>query len=260
MSEMTREIVIENLKLRVYENRQSLGEAAAHDVANRINNLLLNRRFVNIIFAAAPSQNEFLYFLQRRHDVRWSRVNAFHMDEYIGLPNDSPQRFGNFLKERFFDKVSLHAVHYLDGNAMAIDAECNRYTNLLKENATDIVCMGIGVNTHIAFNDPHVADFNDPQLVKKVELDQVCRQQQVDDGCFEDLDKVPSTAITLTIPALMRANYIYSVVPGITKTRAVYHTLNSEVSEKYPSTILRRHLNAILYLDLDSSSGIDNHE
>lgn len=259
MTETTREIIIDNLNVRIYENRTAMGEAAAHDVANRINSLLLNQQFVNIIFAAAPSQNEFLYFLQRRYDVKWSRVNAFHMDEYIGLPNDSPQRFGNYLKEKFFDDVSLRAIHYLDGNALAIAAECNRYTNLLKENATDIVCMGIGVNTHIAFNDPHVADFNDLQLVKKVELDQVCRQQQVDDGCFEDLDKVPATAITLTIPALMRANYIYCMVPGITKSQAVYHTLNSEVSEKYPSTILRRHLKAILYLDLDSSSGIDNH-
>jgi glucosamine-6-phosphate deaminase len=236
-----------------------MGEGAARDVVNRINDLVLRQEFVNIIFAAAPSQNEFLYFLSRGHDADWSRVNAFHMDEYIGLKNDSPQRFGNFLKERFFDKVSLHSVHYLDGNAPGIEAECNRYSNLLNTNPTDIVCMGIGVNTHIAFNDPHVADVNDPLLIKKVELDQVCRQQQVDDGCFEDLDKVPSTAITLTIPALMRASYIYSIVPGITKSQAVYYTLNSEVNEKYPSTILRRHLNAILYLDLDSSSGIDNH-
>jgi len=256
MTEMIKEIAIENLKVRTYENRRAMGENAAKDVVNRINDLLPLQEFVNIIFAAAPSQNEFLYFLSRRHDVNWSRVNAFHMDEYIGLKNDSPQRFGNFLKERFFDKVSLHAVHYLDGNASGIEAECNRYSNLLNENPTDIDCMGIGVNTHIAFNDPHVADFNDPQLVKKVQLDEVCRQQQVDDGCFDNLGQVPSTAITLTIPALMRANYIYSIVPGITKSQAVYHTLNSEVNEKHPSTILRRHLNAILYLDLDSSSGI----
>jgi glucosamine-6-phosphate deaminase len=129
--------------------------------------------------------------------------------------------------------------------------------DLLNQNPTDIVCMGIGINTHIAFNDPHVADFNDLQLVKTVELDKVCRQQQVDDGCFDDLGKVPSRAITLTIPALMRANYIYCMVPGSSKSQAVYHTLNSEVNQKYPSTVLRKHSNAILYLDMESSGRIE---
>jgi len=233
-----------------------MGANAAKDVGDRINELLAHREFVNVIFAAAPSQNEFLYFLSKRQDIPWTRVNAFHMDEYVGLKDDSPQRFGNFLKEKLFDNVPLHVTHYLDGNASDIDAECDRYAGLLIQEPPDIVCMGVGVNTHIAFNDPHVADFNDPLLVKKVELDMVCRQQQVDDGCFKHLSEVPSTAITLTIPALMKGRYIYCIVPGINKSQAVHHTISSEVSEEHPSTILRKHLNAILYLDLDSSSGI----
>jgi glucosamine-6-phosphate deaminase len=109
-------------------------------------------------------------------------------------------------------------------------------------------------------NDPHVADFNDPQLVKKVELDHVCRQQQVDDGCFDDLSKVPTFAITLTVPALMKANYIYCIAPGINKSNAVYHTINSEINERYPSTALRKHLNATLYLDMDSSVDLQRTE
>ena len=256
MIEVVQEKIIENLRVRIYESRSAIGAAAAKDVGDKINELLARREFVNIIFAAGPSQNDFLHFLSKRQDVGWSRVNAFHMDEYIDLDKDSPQRFGNFLNERIFDKVSFHSVYYLDGNVSDIKAECDRYSNLLIQNPPDITCMGIGVNTHIAFNDPHVADFNDPLLVKEVDLDQVCRQQQVDDGCFDDLSKVPSTAITLTIPALMSAEYIYCVVPGIHKSRAVYHTLKGAIQEQHPSTILRKHLNAILYLDLDSSSAI----
>lgn len=254
---MIQEKIIENLKVRTYESRSAMGVDAAKDVSDKINDLLAQKEFVNIIFAAAPSQNEFLYHLSKRQNVSWNRVNAFHMDEYIGLKETSPQRFGNFLKERFFDKVSLHTVYYLDGNAADIKVECDRYADLLIQNPTDIVCMGIGVNTHIAFNDPHVADFNDPQLVKRVELDQVCRQQQVDDGCFDDLSKVPTAAITLTVPALMKANYIYCIVPGVSKSQAVYHTLNSEVNQKYPSTALRKHSSANLYLDMESSAGIE---
>jgi len=250
------ERIIENLKVRIYQSRPAVGAAAAKDVGDKINDLLIHTKFVNIIFAAGPSQNEFLDFLSKREDVSWNRVNAFHMDEYIDLDRNSPQRFGNFLNERLFDKVAFHTVYYLDGNASDLKAECDRYANLLIKNPPDITCMGIGVNTHIAFNDPHVADFNDPLLVKKVEMDQVCRQQQVDDGCFSSLAEVPSTALTLTVPALMSAEYIYCIVPGIHKSKAVYHTINGEIQEQHPSTILRKHSNAILYLDLDSSSEI----
>jgi len=260
MTKTIQQTIVENLKVRIYESRSSMGEDAAKDVASRVNELLTTQESVNIIFAAAPSQNEFLDFLSNRNDVNWNRVNAFHMDEYIGLEQEAPQRFGNFLKERFFDKVSLHRVYYIDGNASDIEAECDRYADLLKKNPADIVCLGIGVNSHIAFNDPHVADFNDPLLVKKVDLDQVCRQQQVDDGSFENVRQIPSSAITLTIPALMSASYIYCMVPGVSKSKAVYHTLNDELDEEYPSTILRRHLNAILYLDRDSSSTISEND
>ena len=257
MTEIIQEKIIENLRVRIYESRSAMGADAAKDVAEKINDLLAHKEFVNILFAAAPSQNEFLHFLSKRQDVHWNRVNAFHMDEYIGLEKDAPQRFGIFLKERIFDKVSLHALYYLNGNASNIDAECKRYADLLNQYPTDIACMGIGVNTHLAFNDPHVADFDDPQLVKKVELDEVCRQQQVDDGSFDHLSNVPSSAITLTIPALMKTNYIYCIVPGLKKSQAIYHTINGEVNERHPSTVLRRHSNAILYLDLDSSTGIE---
>lgn len=242
----------DKLQIKIYAERAAMGKAAASAVIATINELLASRDFVNIIFAAAPSQNEFLAALIKR-SVEWSRVRAFHMDEYIGLSDAAPQGFGNFLKEKIFGKLPFAAIHYLNGNAADMEKECKRYADLLTTFPADIVCMGIGENGHIAFNDPPVAHFNDQQLVKVVELDQPCRQQQVNDGCFTAINEVPKTAITLTIPALMAARYIYCVVPGPTKAEAVFNTLYQDISEQYPSTILRTHEHAILYLDKLSS-------
>jgi len=233
----------DKLSVKVYANRQMMGEdAAAHAVA-AIQTLLQKKPEVNMIFAAAPSQNEFLQSLSKA-DVDWSRINAFHMDEYIGLPADAPQGFGNFLKNAIFGKVPFKSVHYIQGTD---------YSRLLQQYPVDITCMGIGENGHLAFNDPPVADFNDPVLVKEVELDAACRQQQVNDGCFSALSEVPTHAITLTIPALLAAAYIFCMVPGPTKAQAVYNTLNQPIDESIPASILRRHHNAILFVDTDSA-------
>ncbi|MEO6134485.1 MAG: glucosamine-6-phosphate deaminase [Ginsengibacter sp.] len=255
---MLKEFKVDNLKVNVYGDRKDMGEEAAKMVAEKIKSLLLSKNEVNMIFAAAPSQNEFLTALVNNEDVEWNKVNAFHMDEYVGLPEDAPQGFGNFLKEKIFAKVPFHSIHYLRGNASDADGECERYSGLLKKFPTDIVCMGIGENTHLAFNDPHVADFNDIPYVKVVDLDNACRQQQVNDNCFAQLMDVPTHALTLTIPALMVADNIYCVVPGANKSDAIFHTLNEEISSQYPSTILRKHHNSILFLDADSSSRIGN--
>lgn len=244
------------LKVKIYETRKEMGEAAATLAAEKINELLLQKEEVNIIFAAAPSQNEFIASLIE-HNVDWSRINAFHMDEYVGLDADAPQGFGNFLKDRIFSKVSFKSVTYLNGNAENIEAECQHYEDMLNTKVTDIVCMGIGENGHIAFNDPHVADFNDDKLVKVVDLDMQCRQQQVNDGCFATLNDVPTHALTLTIPALMKAAHVFCMVPGALKANAVYNTLHQAQSPLFPSTILRSHPNAILFLDKDSSNKLD---
>jgi len=254
-----KELTANKMKVKIYETRLQLGAEAAYDVGKKIKELLLKREFVNIIFAAAPSQNEFLSSLSQQQDVDWSRVNAFHMDEYVGLDEKAPQRFSQFLKERIFDKVPINKVYYINGNADDPDVECHRYSDLLKKYPTDIVCMGIGENTHIAFNDPHVADFNDPLRVKVVALDKVSRQQQVNDGCFEKIEEVPAFAITLTVPALLHANYIYCIVPGAKKASAIFYTMNMYSNEIYPSTSLRNHSNAILYLDKESAAQLDRN-
>lgn len=253
MSEV-QELTANKLKVKIYETRLQMGASAADDVSQKIKELLLQQDFVNMVFAAAPSQDEFLSYLVVEKDVDWSRVNAFHMDEYIGLDKNAPQSFGQFLKERIFDKVPFHQVHYLNGNAADPLEECKRYSDLLQDYSIDIVCMGIGENAHIAFNDPHVADFDDPFSVKLVDLDIASRLQQVHDDCFAHIDEVPTSAITLTIPALLKANAIYCIVPGRNKVQAIYHTLHSETSETYPSTILKSHSDAILYLDKESAA------
>lgn len=230
-----------------------MGAAAAAMVADRIRLLLQQQEQLNIVFAAAPSQQEFLEALAADESIEWDRINAFHMDEYIGLDAAAPQGFGNFLKDRLFGKVPFRSVHYLNGNAADAKQECERYAALLRQ-GVDIVNMGIGENTHIAFNDPHVADFNDPQLVKVVDLDYACRQQQVNDGCFETFSQVPTHALTLTVPALMQARYVYCMVPGPNKAAAVKHTLFDGISENYPSTVLRKHPQAVLFVDKDSAA------
>jgi glucosamine-6-phosphate deaminase len=185
--------------------------------------------------------------------VEWDRVNAFHMDEYIGLDPDAPQGFGNFLRERLFSRVRMKETFLLDGNAKDVAAECRRYAALLEEFPADLVVLGIGENTHLAFNDPHVARFDDPALVKVVELDEVSRRQQVNDGCFLSIEDVPTQALTLTIPALMRAPFIFAVVPGRRKAEAVRRTLREEIGERWPSTVLRGHPGAVLFIDQESA-------
>lgn len=248
-----REINKDKLTAKIYSGRPELGAAAAEILAAKISELLKTKEYINIIFASAPSQNEFLAELLNKN-IEWNRINAFHMDEYIGLHPDASQGFGNFLKDRLFSKVTCREVNYLNGNAADPQDECKRYSDLLIKYPTDIVCLGIGENTHLAFNDPHVADFNDPLIVKVVDLDQACRVQQVNDGCFAAINEVPTHALTITMPALFKSTFAYAIVPGKFKANAIYHTLNSDISELYPSTILRKHDHAVLFIDEDSAS------
>ncbi len=244
----------DQLKIHRFDTRKQMGAAAAAMVADKIRELLSVQEHLNVIFAAAPSQQEFLESLVQEKNIPWHRIVAFHMDEYAGLHPDAPQGFGNFLKARIFDKVPFRAVHYLNGNAPDLAAECERYAALLDHEGVDIVNLGIGENTHIAFNDPHVADFDDPATVKVVDLDLACRQQQVNDGCFKTIDEVPTHALTLTVPALYKARFAYCIVPGPAKAEAVYHTLHAPVDARHPSTILRRHPRAQLFIDADSAA------
>lgn len=243
------------LNIEIHKTRSELGVAAGKAAAEAIRKAIAERGEARVIFAAAPSQNETLADLIQEEGIDWSKVTAFHMDEYIGLPEDSSARFSCYLKEHCFDKLPFRRVYLLDdpNQRMKIDDLCLRYKLLLNEAPIDVVCMGIGENGHIAFNDPPVADFNDPKVVKIVELDEVCRQQQVNDGCFPSLDAVPKKAISLTIPMLMSGKCLICSVPGERKSNAVYRTVNEEMTTACPATILKSHPNATLYIDSDSA-------
>jgi len=250
---LQRTIKADRLTVKIYDSRASMGKLAAEEVAAKIKEVAAKKGEVNMIFASAPSQNEFLAGLLADKNIPWEKVNTFHMDEYINLDKDAPQGFGNFIKDRLWGKLNLKSMNFLNGNAADTAAECKRYGDLLVKYPADIVCMGIGENGHLAFNDPGIAKFGDTELVKVVTLDEVCRQQQVNDGCFASLDLVPKYALSLTIPALVDKGDLYCIVPAKTKARAVYDTVKGFVTELVPATILRMKDTATLYLDQDSS-------
>lgn len=246
----------DNLLVKIYENRDLMGAAAAEEVADRIKKTLKEKDCVNMIFAAAPSQNEMLAHLLEK-DIEWNKINAFHMDEYIGLKADAPQGFGNFLANHIFSKAPFKSVNYINGQTECIEEECERYSKLISDNPIDIVCLGIGENGHIAFNDPDEADFNDSAVIKPVNLDDICRQQQVNDGCFSDISEVPKIALTLTVPTLFAGKYLFCTVPAATKANAVKEVVTTEnIDEHCPASILRKHDNAVMYCDADSGKYI----
>ncbi|MGK9230912.1 6-phosphogluconolactonase [Inquilinus limosus] len=240
------------LDVQAHPSRAAMGRAAAAAVAADLRRRLSDGASARMIFAAAPSQAEMLGALAAEPGIDWGRVTAFHMDEYIGLAPDAPERFALWLRRHLFDRLPFGAVHPIDpGDDPAATAA--DYARALAEAPIDIVCLGIGVNGHLAFNDPPVADLADPLDVKVVELDAVCRRQQVDDGCFPRLDDVPTHAITLTVPRLLRADRLFCVVPGAAKREAVYRALHDPIGAACPATALRRHPAVTLFLDPESN-------
>ena len=240
----------------VSPDRPAMGERAASHVVERLREILVAQPIARVMFACAPSQDEFLRSLvaHSRKVIEWSRVVAFHMDEYVGLQASHAASFRRYLQTHLLDMLPpLAAFEPIRGEATNSDHEAARYAALLDTAPLDLICLGIGENGHIAFNDPPVADFSDPRSVKRVELDGLCRQQQVNDGCFETLAAVPTHALTVTIPVFRRARQLSVVVPGPRKAAAVRATLKDPVSTNCPATILRTHPNAALFLDRDSA-------
>jgi glucosamine-6-phosphate deaminase len=179
------------------------------------------------------------------------------MDEYIGLTQDSPQSFSYFLTEHLFKAVKPRKVHLMNKYQNVVLAQ-QQYANLVSEAPIDIVCLGVGENGHLAFNDPPVADFNDRKLIKVVTLDEACRCQQVNDGCFKEIEQVPERALTLTIPALLSGKFLFCVVPGKSKSEAIKNLVEGEIATSCPASILRTHNNCTLYVDEDAYTKITN--
>ena len=242
----------------VAKSRAAMGKKAAEDIAYEVSRRLQYQQSVRMIFAAAPSQSEMLTALMLMPDVDWSRITAFHMDEYLGLASEAPQRFGLWLRRAIFDRLPFAAVHLLEPGTDP-EATAAEYADRLAASPIDIVCCGIGSNGHLAFNDPP-ADLNDPSDVKVVTLDSACRQQQVDDRCFDRFGDVPTHALTLTIPRLLATDRIFCCVPGAFKKTAVRRTLQDPISGLVPATALRTHSNWSLYLDEDSAADLASPE
>jgi len=244
----------DKLNVYVYDSRPSMGAAAAGVVAGEIRGLIESRGRAVGIFASAPSQNEFLAALVAAPGVDWSRVVGFHLDEYLGMDDQAPQSFRRFLIDRLVSKVPLQEFHGLQGDHEDGAAASQSYGELLAANPPDFAVLGIGENGHLAFIDPPFCDFDDPQRVKVVELDDVCRAQQVNDGAFATIEDVPRHALSLTIPTIMARPRLFAIVPGPAKREAIKSTIDGPVATTCPASILRRHPDAHLFIDRDSAS------
>jgi glucosamine-6-phosphate deaminase len=246
------------LAVETHPTRAAMGRAAGFAAAAYLHDVIAARGEARVIFACAPSQDEFLAALieasRSGHTlVDWSKVTAFHMDDYVGLTGAHPQSFRHYLQQHLLQHVKIGRFHPVPAEEPDVAAVCARYTALLAEKPIDLICMGIGENGHIAFNDPPVAEFEDPHLIKVVELDATCRQQQVNDGCFPTFDAVPKHAFTLTCSVFRRATRLSIHVPGPRKAAAVKATVEGAITTACPASILRLHPAATLFIDRDSA-------
>ena len=244
---------VDKLRVEVLSDNGELGTASAAAVAGCLQRALIKKRIARLVIGTGNSQLSYTASLLRDHSLPWDRIECFHLDEYVGLGAGHPASFRRWMRERVASVIHPRAVHYIDGDASDANAECRRYAALLAAAPIDAVSIGIGENGHIAFNDPPAADFNDPEPVKVVELDEACKRQQVGEGHFPDLASVPTHAITLTVPTLMKAANIFCIVPEARKAKAVKNALEGTIGTSCPASILRRHSHARLFLDADAA-------
>ena len=248
MTHPVKSFQIEKLQVRIFSDKAEMGDASSDFVTSHLLEAIKKNGHANLILATGTSQYPFLEALKKKH-VEWQKITVFHLDEYLGISDQHPASFRKYLKERILDTVRPRKIYFLNGDAPDIEEETRKYEVLLKSHPVDIACIGIGENGHIAFNDPPVADFDDPHWVKVVQLDEACRKQQLGEGWFHSLNDVPQEALSLTIPAIMKSKAISCVVPDERKATAVYHTLYGKISTNCPASVLRRHPDAVLFLD-----------
>tara|TARA_R100001369_G_scaffold92883_1_gene140861 strand:- start:16753 stop:17514 length:762 start_codon:yes stop_codon:yes gene_type:complete len=250
---MEKSFQIENLSVKIYGQTKEMGAAAADYVTRKLNGAIEKKGRANLILATGASQFSFLEALQTK-EIDWEKITVFHLDEYKGISESHPASFRKYLKERILNKVAPKKIYFLNGDAANLQLEIKNYEEALQAHPIDIACIGIGENGHIAFNDPAVADFKDPKLVKVVELDEACRNQQLGEGWFPTFADVPKEAVTLTISAIMNCKAISCVVPDERKAQAVYNSLYGDISTSCPASILRTHPETVLFLDKASAS------
>jgi glucosamine-6-phosphate deaminase len=245
---------VDALSVLVYRSATEMVRDAALQVQNYLQQKIDRQGTATVILATGNSQIEFLDTLINFGTVDWSKITFFHLDEYLGIESNHPASFQRYLRERVEKRVSPAAFHYLKGDAMQPLDECDRYSQLLQAQAIDLCCLGIGENGHLAFNDPPVADFQDPRSVKLVKLDEDNRQQQSKQGHFPTLEAVPQYAFTLTIPAICGAAKIVCLAPEKRKAQIVKSLLQAPIGSAVPASVLRTQPQSTLYLDRDSAS------
>ncbi len=240
--------------VNIYPDQRTMAETAADAAARKIRSAVAKAGIARVIAATGNSQVAFIEALVRQPGVPWPRVELFHMDEYAGMAATHPASFRLWIKTRISERVPLARVHYIGGDLDDLGLEMERYSALLLARPVDVAFVGFGENGHIAFNDPPVADFNDPEVIKIVELDHACRLQQTGEGHFPTLQDVPLRALTLTCPTLFRAAAWVSCVPDFRKAKAVRDALEGQISTGCPASIVRTHPNASVFLDSESAS------
>jgi glucosamine-6-phosphate deaminase len=248
---------VENLAVEVHPNGKSLGAAAALAAAEAMKQLGASLESFGVIFATGFSQLDTLDALTRIEGIPWDRVRGFHLDEYVGLPIEHRASFRRYLRENLTQKVAMMAFQEVDGTSADPDQFCRSYAEQLAAASPKLALLGVGENGHLAFMDPAVADFKDPQDVKVVRLDADCRAQQVAEGWFDNLEAVPERAISITIPAILRVPKLIVPVPGIRKAAIMRRTLEETISTNCPASILRTHPDVTVYLDQESASELD---
>jgi glucosamine-6-phosphate deaminase len=245
---------VDDLLVQIYNSEAEMAQEVAEITQKYLQYLLQQQDTAAVLLATGNSQLKFLDALIALGGINWSRVILFHLDEYLGITADHPASFRRYMQERVEKRVCPQQFHYIEGDALQPVAECDRYTKLLQAQPIDLCCLGVGENGHLAFNDPAVANFQDPYAVKLVKLDLINRQQQVNTGYFPNLDSVPQYAFSVTLPLICSAQKILCLAPEKRKAPVVKEMLQGSVSSKYPASILRQQSQATLFLDVNSAS------
>jgi glucosamine-6-phosphate deaminase len=251
---MLRSLSAGTLQIEVHPDREAAARAATASFVHSVSQAANNAAPLGVVFATGASQLTLLDRITTSDGIPWTRIHGFHLDEYVGLPDTHRASFRNYLRRCLVSRVPMASFRELNGTSPDLDRVCQDYAEDLRACSPTICLLGIGENGHLAFNDPGIADFDDPKDVKVAELDDLCRNQQVAEGWFEQIEDVPAKATTLTIPAILRIPRLIVSVPGSRKASVVRRALTEKISVHCPATILREHPDATLYLDEESAA------
>jgi len=241
------------MNINIYSSKQIMGEAAAQKAAEILKDAINNKGEANFVIATGASQFEFLENLIKIKSIDWSKTTMFHLDEYVGLPEDHPASFRKYLKDRFISKVHPGHFYFVQGDAPDSKQECERLNQIISQKEIDVSFVGIGENGHLAFNDPP-ADFSTEKPYIVVQLDEACRKQQLGEGWFKSLDDIPKRAISMSVKQIMKSKNIICTVPDRRKAEAVKNCFKGdEVSPDFPASILKKHGSCFVFLDGQSS-------